>query len=206
VSSISGGTEGSIWLTGRVEDKTVAGQFDKDGEFLRQYHGDLPPVKIQSSDSEEEIAVLEEDAKQQRFRILRLKREGEASNWEILLERTIEYCSKFGVVGGKLVADAGDAAPQDEFHMRADSGGLTTKGMEMTLRAVAGQDALWLEDKSGLKLVQVAGQPAARVAVSPGDAIGTLKVYAGDDSVVSEFLVTGLLDVSSFDAGEIDLP
>ena len=206
VTSLSWGMDGSIWLTGKVDDKAVAGQFGKDGEFLRQYHGDLPPVKIQASDSEEEIMVLEEDAKQQRFRILRLRREGEASNWEILLERSIEYCAKFGIVGGKLVADAGDAAPQDEFHMRADSGGLTTKGSEMTLRAVAGKDALWLEDKSGLKLVQVAEQSAPRVAVAPGDAVGTLKVYVGDDSVVSEFLVTGLLDISSFDAGEIDLP
>ncbi len=104
------------------------------------------------------------------------------------------------------MADAGDAAPQDEFHMRADSGGLTTKGAEMTLRAVSGKDGLWLEEKSGLKLVQVAGQAAPRVAVAPGDTIGTLKVYAGDDTVVSEFLVTGLLDISGFDAGEIDLP
>lgn len=206
VTSLSWGMDGSVWLTGKADDKAVAGQFGKSGEFLRQYHGDLPPMKIQASDSEEEIMVLEEDARQQRFRILRLKREGEASNWEILLERTIEYCSKFGVVGGKLVADAGDAAPQDEFRMRADSGGLTTKGTEMTLRVISGKDALWLEDKSGLKLVQVAEKTARRVAVAPGDTIGTLKVYAGDDTVVSEFLVTGLLDISSFDAGEIDLP
>ncbi len=76
VSSLSWGMDGSIWLTGKVDDKTVAGQFDKGGEFLRQYHGDLPPMKIQASDSEEEIMVLEEDTKRQRFRILHLKRKG----------------------------------------------------------------------------------------------------------------------------------
>ncbi len=112
VTSVSFGKDNTIWLTGQEIDsgKDAAGQFAPDGAFLRKYYDGFAVRRIQASAASDEIAILEgNDAGVTRFRVLR--QEGKAENgevaWKILLEKSITPCERFGIVDGRLVADAG---------------------------------------------------------------------------------------------------
>lgn len=206
--SLSWGAGETFWIIGRQDAELFAGQFDENGEFLREYKSDLEPKKIDASEEAEEITVLEEGAGRQRLRTLRLaeKKEDGVSDWEVVFEKSIEDCRDFGFVDGKLVADAGPVPQRGEFRLRAAGGGLLEKGKELVLCAKDEAAGLYLVTAEGLPLLRVARRAGSRIVLVPGDALGTLKIFAGDEAVVSEFLVSGLLEIAEFDAGRVDLP
>jgi hypothetical protein len=211
VSSLSFGLEGTFWVTATDSEdgKPFTGQFDKQGEFLRAYRDEFSPVKVRASTGVEEIAVLEAGASSQRLRVLSLHQAKPESpgDWTIALEKTIQDCRRFGIVDGRLEADAGTAPQTDQVNILLATGGLTSTSQTLAVRVTFDHAGLWLETESGLRLAFLASQPnVRRVALLRGPEKDFLAVYAGDDAVVAEYGVRGLGNVVEIDAGEVELP
>lgn len=212
VTSVSFGKGNTIWLTGQEIDsgREAAGQFAPDGAFLRKYYDGFAVRRIQASTDTDEIAILEvNDAGVTRFRVLR--QEGKAENsevaWKILLEKSITLCARFGIVDGRLVADAGNTPQQDTVETRLSPAGLSPVGRRASVKAVSHNGAIWLA-VNNLRTLRVGDFSAAspRLVARKGGDDGQLQLFAGDGSVVAEFLISGLDQIEPFDAGEIDLP
>ena len=127
-SSLSFGVEGTFWVTAidAENGKPFTGQFDKEGEFLRAYRDEFSPLKVRASTAIEEIAVLETSGSAQRLRVLSLV-EGNPDapgDWAIAFEKTIQDCRRFGIVDGKLAADAGAVPQTDQVNITLATGGL----------------------------------------------------------------------------------
>ncbi|HEY5704698.1 MAG TPA: FlgD immunoglobulin-like domain containing protein [Terrimicrobiaceae bacterium] len=210
VSSLSFGLEGTFWVTAidAENGEPFTGQFDKDGEFLRAYRDAFSPVKVCASTAIEEIAVLETSGSAQRLRVLSLEHKPDApGNWAIAFEKTIQDCRRFGIVKGKLAADAGASPQIDHVNITLATGGLTPSSPSLAVRVTFDHAGLWLETQSGLRLAFLASQPnVRRVALLLGPEKEFLTVYAGDDAVVAEYAVRGLGDIVEIDAGEVELP
>jgi FlgD Ig-like domain len=211
VSSLSFGLEGTFWVTATDAEngKPFTGQFDKGGELLRAYRDEFSPVKVCASTEIEEIAVLETNDSSQRLRVLSLVRDNPDApgDWAIAFEKTIQDCRRFGIVDGRLAADAGAAPQVDEVNIALATGGLTPASRSLAIRVAFDHAGLWLETRSGLRLAFLASQPnVRRVALLLGPGKKFLTVYAGDDAVVAEYGVSGLGNIVEIDAGEVELP
>ena len=211
VTSLSFGLEGTFWVTATdpEDGKPFTGQFDKQGEFLRAYRDEFSPVKVRASNAVEEIAVLETSGPAQRLRVLSLHEADPESpgDWAIAFEKTIQDCRRFGIVDGRLAADAGTGPQTDQVDILLATGGLTPTSQTLTVRVTFDHAGLWLETQSGLRLAFLASQPnVRRVALLLGPEKEFLSVYAGDDAVVAEYGVRGLGNIVEIDAGEVELP
>ena len=211
VSSLSFGLEGTFWVTATDAENSrpFTGQFDKEGEFLRAYRDEFSPVKVRASTAIEEIAVLETSGSALRLRVLSLvEAEPDApGDWAIVFDKTIQDCRRFGIVDGKLAADAGAAPQTDQVNITLATGGLTSSAPTLAVRVTFDRAGLWLQTRSGLRLAFLADQPnARRVALLLGPQKKFLTVFAGDDAVVAEYGVRGLGNIVEIDAGEIELP
>lgn len=212
VTSVSFGKDSTIWLTGQEIDsgREAVGQFAPDGTFLRKYYDGFAVRRIQASADSEEIAILEAgDTGVTRFRVLRQEKKAENGEvaWKILLEKSITPCAGFGIVDGRLVADAGSTPQQDTVETRVSPAGLSPVGRRVNVKAISHHGAIWLEINN-LRTLRVGDFSAAAprlVARKVADS-SQLQLFAGDGSVVAEFLVSGLDQIEPFDAGEIDLP
>ena len=211
VSSLSFGLEGTFWVTATDAEngRPFTGQFDKEGEFLRAYRDEFSPVKVRASTAIEEIAVLETSGSAQRLRVLSLVRNNPSApgDWAIAFEKTIQNCRRFGIVDGKLAADAGATPQTDQVNITLATGGLTPSTQTLAVRVAFDHAGLWLQARSGLRLALLANQPNVRrvaLLLEPGKKF--LTVYAGDDAVVAEYGVRGLGDIVEIDAGEVELP
>ncbi len=211
VSSLSFGMEGTFWVTATDAEngRPFTGQFDKEGEFLRAYRDEFSPVKVCASTAIEEIAVLETSGSAQRLRVLSLVKDNPDApgDWAIAFEKTIQDCRKFGIVDGRLVADAGATSQTDHVIITLATGGLTPSAPTLAVRVAFDHAGLWLQTRSGLRLAFLANQPnVRRVALLLGSGKGLLTVYAGDDAVVAEYGIRGLGNIVEIDAGEVELP
>ena len=211
VSSLSFGLEGTFWVTAADAEngKPFTGQFDKEGEFLRAYRDEFSPVKVCASTTLEEIAVLETSGSSQRLRVLSLVKDNPDApgDWAIAFEKTIQDCRRFGIVDGRLAADAGATPQIDQVNIALATGGLTPSSHSLAVRVAFDRAGLWLETRSGLRLAFLASQPnVRRVALLLGPGKKFLTVYAGDDAVVAEYGVRGLGNIVEIDAGEVELP
>ncbi|HET9523755.1 MAG TPA: hypothetical protein VFO90_05955 [Terrimicrobiaceae bacterium] len=211
VTSLSFGLEGTFWVTAAdpEDGKPFTGQFDKLGEFLRAYRDEFSPVKVRASSEVEEIAVLETSGPAQRLRVLSLHEANPQSpgDWAIAFEKTIQNCRTFGIIDGRLAADAGTAPQTDQVDILLATGGLTSTPQTLSVRVTFDRAGLWLETQSGLRLAFLASQPnVRRVALLLGPEKEFLSVYAGDDAVVAEYGVRGLGNIVEIDAGEVELP
>jgi len=213
IRSLALGPRNTFWVAAtRGEDgQAFVGQFEETGRFLREYHSDLSPVKIDASGSLDEIAVLEEDPGLQRLTALQLQPQGSQDakpQWQILSQKSIQACGSFGILDGRLVPDAGQIPQVSTMMIKLNTGGLGAPGhgnLQIEARAVGG--ALWLAARSGLLLVQLADFPSAsRIVIQPDTRLDAMNLFAGNGAVVAEYRVTGLNQIAAIDAGEIDLP
>ena len=128
----------------------------------------------------EEIAVLETSGSAQRLRVLSLVKDNPDApgDWAIAFEKTIQDCRRFGIVDGKLAADAGAAPQTDQVNIALATGGLTPSSPSLAVRVAFDRAGLWLETRSGLRLAFLASQPnVRRVALLLGPGKKFLTVY-----------------------------
>jgi FlgD Ig-like domain len=210
-SSLSFGFGDTFWVTATDEKdgKPFTGQFNRQGEFLRSYRDEFSPVRVCASTAIEEIAVLEKSGTTQRLRVLSLGAEttNTPGEWIVDFEKVIQSCEKFGIVKGKLVADAGTVPQIDGVEVALSGGGLSASAQKLAVRVTSDQAGLWLTTKSGLRLAFLASQPnVRRVVIEFRPEKKILIVYAGDGAVVAEYAVKGLANIVEIDAGDVELP
>ncbi len=211
VTSLSLGVKNTFWITGKMTEggDAFTGQFDEKGELLRAYRSDFAPRRVQASVQEEEITVLEEQGVTQRLLVLKFaeKKDDASSDWEIVFEKRLTPCANFGLVDGKLVAEADKESPRPAFTITLATGGLTASAPKLAAQVIADGKTLWLATANGLKLQQLAEQSGVtRILLAPGPDKDSRRIYAGDGAVVAEYLVTGLGDIAEIEAGEIEIP
>jgi hypothetical protein len=210
-SSLSFGLGETFWVTAidETDGKPFTGQFNRRGEFLRSYRDEFSPVRVCASTAIEEIAVLEKSGATQRLRVLSLgaKSTNSPGEWIVNFEKVIQNCDKFGVVKGKLVADAGTVPQLENVEISLSGGGLSSSAQKLAVRVTADHAGLWLATKSGLRLAFLASQPnVRRVVIELRPEKKMLIVYAGDGAVVAEYAVKGLANIVEIDAGDVELP
>jgi hypothetical protein len=210
-SSLSFGFGDTFWVTAidEKDGKPFTGQFNKHGEFLRSYRDEFLPVRVCASTAIEEIAVLEKSGATQRLRVLSLGATSTNSpgEWVVDFEKVIQSCENFGIVKGKLVADAGTVPQIDHVEVSLSAGGLSASAQKLAVRVTSDHAGLWLATKSGLRLAFLASQPnVRRVVLEFRPDKKMLIVYAGDGAVVAEYAVKGLGTIVEIDAGEVELP
>lgn len=211
--SLSAGPGETLWLAGGAKPDFVARQHAFDGELLREMKLNEPGV--------EEVRIFA-DKKALRFFLVLSSGQGTTvrgyrpasganggegvADWEVFLDRTMSACARFGVVDGKLTADAGEAAPVSEQKITLPPTTLNAKQETLAVKVIGGKDGVWLQTAQGLPLVRVSETPDfERVMLLQGETPGTMRVFAGNGSVVAEYLVSGLDQIAPIEAGGLEI-
>jgi len=215
--ALSAGADETFWIAGRHGADIIVRQHAFDGELLRE-------MKI-SEDFAETVQIFASKTSLSFYLLLHAKNwsrqtlrgyrpsaiapsEGATQvDWEVFLDKTIENSRRFGLVEGKLVPDAGQAPQPVEQKISLLANTLNAHGSTLTLRAAAGPSGLWLQAADGLPLLALTSRNFIdRTVVAPGETPDSLRVFAGDGVVVSEYLITGLGSIAAIEAGEIEIP
>lgn len=233
INSLSAGAGETFWVVGQPVENgqpgpTFVRQYSFTGEVLRQIAGELPATTIFADKTENRIYLTHVEGATTTIKGLRpveaktdaapaatatpapVATETEApktADWEVFLEKTSTLCPKFGLVDGKLVADAGDAEQKTSHRFDLPPSTMDQQQHTLTVHLKAKDGEIWATGTGGLKLALVGKLPGVdRVVVAPGEKQGQLKVYAGNGVVVAEYLLSGLDEIAQINAGEIELP
>jgi len=209
------GRDGSRWMIADDGGQHVVAQIAKDGASqrgLRVAKDEPQPVEVLASMAEDAI-LLRETAPGgvERVRMLRraatpaavADKDGKiVADWEVVFERTWQPCAKFGIVDGKLVADAGEDAQRTERPVSLVENALDPgKKQQLRLLASPRHPGSALVTPDGLKLVEVSTEGDwSRFVFGPGDGADAM-LYQGDGVVVEEFALRHLDEIAAFDAG-----
>ncbi len=206
------GRGGTTWLIVAEDGQHVVAQFEKGGKSpereLRVPRDEPQPVEILASMDEDAI-LLKEAGRDGVQRVRMLKKGGAAAekdgrviaDWEVVFERTLQPCAKFGVADGQLVAEAGAALEDDSLTVSLMENALEPgRKPQLKLKAAATNPGSALLSPDGLKLVEISARGAwGRFALVGRGNSATL--YQGDGIVVEEFAVRDLDRMAAFDAG-----
>jgi hypothetical protein len=233
ITSISAGVGETFWVVGQTLTGADAGpafvrQYSTTGEVLRQIAGDFPATNIFADKTENRIYLTHLEGATTTIKGLRpveaktdaapaatatpppVDKATEApkqADWEVFLEKISTLCPKFGLVEGKLVADAGSAEQKTSHRFDLPPSTMDQQQHTLTVHLKAKDGEIWATGTGGLKLTLVGKLPGVdRVVVAPGEKKGQLKVYAGNGVVVAEYLLSGLDEIAQINAGEIELP
>lgn len=212
---VSAGEGETVWLAGLVGPEVVVRQHALDGELLREMKipaGHTRRVRVFADrDTLSFFLLLDEDSGQ----TLRGYRpaapgpaaEGQPADWEVFVDRSLTFCRMFGLVEGRLVAEAGDAPQRTSARIERPDDPLTGKSLAVEVGAAVRPDGLWLVTSDGLPLLRVteAGGFTRMIFGTPGSG-GALPLFAGNGRVVAEYGISGLDGLAAIDAGEVELP
>lgn len=206
------GREGTTWVIVEENGQHVVAQFGKGDKAprreLRVPKDEPQPVEILASAREDAI-LLKEIGSGGVQRVRMLKRSDAAAekdgrviaDWEVIFERTLQPCANFGVVDGKLVADAGTASQDDAISLSLVENALEPgKKPRLKLKAAAAPAGSALISPEGLKLVEISSKGSWNRFSFAGDE-NSATLYQGDGVVVEEFTIRNLGHIAAFDAG-----
>jgi hypothetical protein len=167
------------------------------------------PMEILASKQEDAILLKEAaPAGLERVRMLRRsdkqeEKDGKViADWEIVFERTLQPCAQFGVVDGKLVADAGKATLEDSLTVPLVENALQSGKTSLRLRAILTTPGSALASPEGIILIQVStAGDWTRLAVAGDVKSSAAKLYQGNGLIVEEFSLDHLDHIAAFDAG-----
>lgn len=217
---LSAGAGDTFWIAGRLDAEGVVRQHALTGEMLRE-------MKIQESFADQVHVFAAKSAacfylllqsphwSRQTLRGYRPMHPAEVpagtepvtADWEVFLDKTIENCRRFGLQEGRLVADAGTDPQPDRVKIALPADALTGKSGSVVLTADTRPDGLWLVTADGLPLLPLSESAAfERFVMEKGGSPGSLKLYAGDGTVVAEYQISGLTELTALDVGAMELP
>lgn len=216
---LSAGPGETFWIAGRNGGDIVVRQHAFGGELLREMkvrEDFAEQVHIFASKTSLSFFLLLQSSHWSR-QTLRGYRPSSATapsegnetmqvDWEVFFDKTIENSRRFGLKDGQLVADVGNTSQPDRQKISLAADSLTGKKGSIVLSAVSRPDGLWLATGEGLPLRRLSEATFERIIVAPGEGANSLRLFAGDGVVVSEYLLSGLDEFAAIDAGEIDLP
>lgn len=217
------GTEDGLWVVVKSAEGVEVREFSLDGEFLRRLGyaaGDPLPQRIVASRAEQQILLLEENAKMQRVRSLIRTTEAlpetvdatvpsaeSASIWKTVFEKTIWRGASFDDVKD-LIERPGKQpfVPEKEFVQKLINNPLI-QGEPTTARVNIGFSTRgsFLQTTDGLPLRRITETPNVRWAVIGREGSGRLlTILQSDGAAVEEFRAGKLANMMLFDAGEYE--
>jgi hypothetical protein len=208
--------EDTLWVIDSAPESTTVKEYSPAGELLREMQtgaGEPTPVWM-TARGRDEIALLEENAREQRVRILSRAPGGDeggaevgTSTWRTLVSRSILRSETFAQVANALDRPE-RVVPDDQITVRLLPNPLyKDASAEIALRVAFDKSGALLESGDGLPLVGLTETPHLRwVAMHREKGSKALTVFQSDGAVVEEFRVGKLANMMVFDAGDCDWP
>ena len=211
-----------VWAIVKTKSGEEVRAYSADGEFVRRLAiapDDPQPVSIKASLREQEIYLLEENARMQRLRELMLsssnpmisgvpKTDAPAtSKWTVTSNKTIIFSDRIDQVKDLLkMSDGKPFVPQDKIPLKLQPNPLEND-KPGALDIAIGIDAKgsFIKTLDGLPLCRVSETPNLKWAAMALEADGkTVTIFQSDGSVIEQFKVTKLSNMAGFDAGDFD--
>lgn len=138
-------------------------------------------------------------------RTVAIRRKSEGEGWEYVFDKKITRCTDFGWADGSLVA-AGGESPVEITARLIENPLDPGAARNLVLRAAAQEAGPVLQTVDGLPLLRVSeGSGYQRVLLVPGPNENTARFFQGDGACVEEYALSGLGNITSFDAGTIKM-
>ena len=206
VQSVSSGQGQTFWALEEEDGSPRVTQYSFEEGRLAEWtpppqDGQLTAV-AGARESDYFIASLTAPGAQRTVGIRR--REG-SGGWEYVFDKTITQCTDFGEKDGQLQPATGNR-PED-ISVSLGSNLLDLRaGQILALRATADEDGTGLSTRDGLPLLHISEQAGpSQVMLLSGAKPGTARFFQGDGTCVEEYLIANLADMTSFDAGTIEM-
>lgn len=207
VRAVSAGRDDTFWvLEEKADGTTCAAHYSPEEGRLAEWSPGAADGKITAVTGTPEkdyfIASLTTPEAQ---RIVAIRRKSEGEGWEFVFDKKITRSAEFGWKDGALVAAGGEAPA--ELPVRLIENPLDPgASRDLVLRAAAHDAGPVLQTTDGLPLLRVsAGSGYRRVIIVPGPNENTARFFQGDGACVEEFALSGLGNMTSFDAGTIKM-
>ncbi len=207
VRAVSAGRENTFWVLEESADGTtgVAHYSPEDGRLAEWSPGaDGGRVTSIAGTPEKDyfVATLSTPEAQ---RTVAIRRKSEGEGWEYVFDKKITRCADFGWADGNLVATGGEAPTEITARLvenPLDPGA----ARDLVLRAAPQESGPVLQTTDGLPLLRVSdGAGYQRVLLVPGPNENTARFFQGDGACVEEYALSGLGNITSFDAGTLKM-
>jgi hypothetical protein len=183
------------------------------GDFLRRLNyetGEPTPKLLLASQRSESIALLEENDREQRLRVLTLTQSAptpdaeSVSLWKTILQKRIAKTDTFQVAMA-VIGRSEPLTPLNEITLKTKPNPLVEDAPER-LRAVVDFDekGAVLKTSEGLPLLRLTDTPGLKWVQLVKEKKG-VKFFQGDGFVVEEFHILKPENIMGFDAGEYTL-
>ncbi|HWB58708.1 MAG TPA: hypothetical protein VG733_04415 [Chthoniobacteraceae bacterium] len=211
-----------VWAIVKTKTGEEVRAYAGNGEFIRRLAiapGDPQPVSIKASLLDPEIYLLEENAKMQRLRTLKLEQAAApspkpdpesapaVSTWKVTSSKTIVFSDTLDQAKDLLkMSDGKPFVAQDKITLKLAPNPLE-QNKAATLDVAIGVDAKgsFIKTLDGLPLCRVSETPNLKWAAMALEADGkTVTIFQSDGAVIEQFKVTKLSNMAGFDAGDFD--
>lgn len=207
VRAVSAGRDSTFWVLEEMADgSTGVAHYHPDEGRLAEWHPVAGDGKITAVTGTPEkdyfIASLVAPETQ---RVVAIRRKNEGEGWEFVFDKKITRSAEFGWKDGALAASGGETP--HELPIRLIENPLDPgAARDLVLRAVPQETGPVLQTTDGLPLLRVSSGPTyRRVLIVPGPNENTARFFQGDGACVEEYALSGLGNMTSFDAGTIKM-
>lgn len=220
----SAGFGDTAWAIIKTNAGSEVRAYSAAGEFIRRLAiaPEAPqPTSIKASRREEQITLLEENAKMQRVRTLQLLAAAPApspaqtppadaqavSTWKVVFDKAITFSDKIDQVRDLLkMSDGKPFVPQGKItlHLRPNPLDQDKQGA-VDIGIAIDDKGSFLKAADGLPLCRVSETPNLKWAAMAREADAkTITIFQSDGAVVEQFKVSKLGNMAAFDAGDFD--
>jgi hypothetical protein len=207
VRAVSAGRDNTFWvLEENADGSTSAAHYNPDEGRLAEWSpgADAGRITEVAGTTEKDYFVASLTAPDIR-RTVGIRRKSEGEGWEYVFDKKITRSAEFGWKDGQLSATGGET-PQ-EIAARLIVNPLDPgASRDLMLHAATNVAGPLLQTGDGLPLLRISsGAGYRRVMVVAGPNENTARFFQGDGSCVEEYALSGLGNMTSFDAGTIKM-
>lgn len=206
VNALAPGRDSNFWCTESKDGSAAVVQYSpREGrlaEWRSAAKGEEAVALAASGEADYFAAVLDATGLN---RTVAIRRAASGGGWELLVDKTITDSASFGWSDGELSAASGELPPAIDVPL-AENPLDGSAPRALAFRATADAEGTVLATPDGLPVVRVSDQPGFnRVMVVPGANPAEARFLQGDGAGVEEYALTGLGDITAFDAGTIEM-
>jgi len=206
VNALAPGRDSTFWCTESKDGSVTVVQYSPREGRLAEWR---------SAAKEEEVVALAASGEEDYFsavldttavnRTVAIRRAAAGGGWELLADKTITNSVSFGWSESALSPASGELPSAIDVPL-AENPLDSSAPRALALRATADAEGTVLATPDGLPVVRVSDQEDFnRVMVVPGANPTEARFFQGDGAGVEEYVLTGLGDITAFDAGTIEM-
>lgn len=207
VRAVSAGRQNTFWaLEERGDGSTLVAHCSPEEGRLAEWNPDPQSGRLTTVAGAPEqdyfVATLAAPGAQ---RTVAIRRQAGGRGWEFVFDKKITRCAGFGWQDGALAASGGEDPAEITARLvpnPLDPGA----ARDLVLRAAPHPAGPVLQTADGLPLLRVSdGAGYRRVLLVPGPAENSARFFQGDGACVEEYSLSGLGNITAFDAGTIKM-